>query len=327
MKAEAKQLVPKYYPIFSYGSNDSVQLFDRCGGIVVGPVAAHLRNHTRIFVGYSNRWEGGVASVRPSKGDYVQGSVFYLNTKQLEVLDSWEGGYHRVVKQVTLEDGSKIMAFVYINDESNNKTNFTYLPSVVYMKAIHRMLQETKHTPRISIPKSIEPYAVNPVFSYGCNTINQLRENYGRIINDALAAYLPQHMLVFGGHSHFWKGAIASVVPTKGTRCYGAMVLLTDKQIVALDAKEAGDGRYIRDVFQVVVKSKHGEHTIPCYCHIKNDVDFQSWPSILYMKAIRTLLEDVGLKKESKNILITTMKNNKKYKVAHFKKNRIEQGI
>jgi gamma-glutamylcyclotransferase len=371
----------KYYPIFSYGSNHSTQLFDRCGGAVIGPVQGYINNHARIFAGYSSRWKGGIASIHPSKGDRVMGSVFYLNKEQLEILDSWEGGYHRAMKQVVLSDGSKIMSFVYIKDDPS----FTYLPSVSYLKAIRRMLHETDPSkkpfdikgvmenkrirtvaafnadgtmflnekltfPRdlkllcgpedteeqgggqsnssaegFTIPKSMEPYAVSPIFSYGSNNIGRLRENYGRIVNDAVAAYLPQYMRVFGGHSPSWEGAVASVFPSKGARCYGAVVFLTDKQLVELDAYEGlgYPGWYTREVLSVVVSNKHGEHTIPCYCYIKEDVDFVEWPSVPYMKTIRTLLEDVGFKKESKDILITVMKNNKKYKEAHFVKNRV----
>lgn len=376
--------VPRRYAIFSYGSNHSKQLHDRCGGLILGPVRGYINNYARIFAGYSSRWEGGVASIHPVKDKRVYGSVFFLDEEQLAILDQWEGGYHRSVKQVIIPDkegktASKVFAFVYIK----NNTQFSYLPSQSYMKAIRRMLDETNKgivkapidirgvmeknrvrtvatynadgtflidkalkfprdfpllcgpteqeggtsnsAPKFTIPKILQNAGLVPIFSYGSNNIHRLRENYGTILNGPLPAYLPDYMRVFGGHSPSWEGAVASVFPAKGKRCYGAIIFVTERQLLQLDKYEGlgFKGWYTREILPSVVTTPHGEVTLPCFCYIKEDVDFVQWPSVPYMKTIRTLLEDVNFHELSKNIPITMMQDNQVYAEGHFRRGRV----
>lgn len=102
--------------VFAYGSNlDEAQMRARC------PTArrearATLRGHALIFGGFSRRWNGGVASVRPARGAEVAGLLYALDDDALRILDRFEGhpfAYERVVRHVVDEHGQRRRAQVY----------------------------------------------------------------------------------------------------------------------------------------------------------------------------------------------------------------------
>ena len=132
------------FRIFSYGSNSWQQLTQRVGACE-GPTAATLQDYTRIFAGYSKGWGGAVASIHPCPGQQVLGSIFELEQEQLVALDGFEGGYRREVLQFKLvQPGStaddEVHAYVYIK----RNTAFAQLPSISYLAAIKRMLEDTR---------------------------------------------------------------------------------------------------------------------------------------------------------------------------------------
>ena len=131
--------------VFSYGSNSSVQIKERVGRNTKNCVlSAVLKNHCRTFAGWSARWGGAVASVVPCKGVNTYGSVFELTTSEINKLDTFEGGYDRVVKEVFIKtpEGTMqpIKAFVYVKQKNVYKKP----PSAKYLEAIHTMLREGK---------------------------------------------------------------------------------------------------------------------------------------------------------------------------------------
>ena len=70
-----------YY--FAYGSNlDKRQMRERCPDSKP-KFAAHLPNYRLIFVGWSRQWRGGVASIRPFRGERVLGAVYEVSDKDL----------------------------------------------------------------------------------------------------------------------------------------------------------------------------------------------------------------------------------------------------
>lgn len=130
------------YRIFCYGSNGTKQLKERTGANRLTPIPAYIENYTRIFAGYSNRWDGGVASVHPEIGARCYGMIIELTKAEMEILDSYEGGYSRVQRFIVLNhtDGRKerVKSYVYIKDNKEwNKP-----PSIAYLQAIRRMLDE-----------------------------------------------------------------------------------------------------------------------------------------------------------------------------------------
>ncbi len=78
-----------YY--FAYGSNLSrKQMSERCPD-ALPKFAATLPNYRLIFTGWSRKWNGGVASIKPSKGEKVMGGVYEITERCLRKLDGYEG--------------------------------------------------------------------------------------------------------------------------------------------------------------------------------------------------------------------------------------------
>ena len=140
--APRKRQTPRYN-LFCYGSNGTKQLTERVeaepGEIVAEP--AYLKGYTRIFAGYSSRWDGGVASVHPHNRSRVYGAVVKLTKAQLRILDQWEGGYVRKTINVNVSRNKTEPCYVYIK----KNYDFVHPPSEAYLKAIRAMLNETRN--------------------------------------------------------------------------------------------------------------------------------------------------------------------------------------
>lgn len=130
------------YRIFCYGSNGTKQLKERTGAQCLVPIPAYLENYTRIFAGYSSRWDGGVASVHPEIGARCYGMVIELNKEEMDILDSYEGGYTRVQRFVVIHrpggNQERVKCYLYIKDNKE----WNQPPSIAYLQAIRRMLDE-----------------------------------------------------------------------------------------------------------------------------------------------------------------------------------------
>lgn len=90
---------------FAYGSNmDRAQMRSRC------PDSRHvgwgyLNDHRLEYVGHSQRWGGGVATVVPHRGERVPGYLYFVTPSDLASLDRYEGTpriYRRMVVKVKL---------------------------------------------------------------------------------------------------------------------------------------------------------------------------------------------------------------------------------
>lgn len=102
---------------FAFGSNLCLaQMQRRCPtACLVGP--ARLERHELAFRGYSGRWGGSVATVRPSPSGIVNGLLYALRQRDLEQLDKFEGVPHAYVREVRLvraEDGRRRKAQIYL---------------------------------------------------------------------------------------------------------------------------------------------------------------------------------------------------------------------
>ena len=131
---------PTTYPYFSYGSNNLQQLAERVGRTTpFHHEPGVLKNNTRIFAGYSKRWDGGVASFYPRKGANMDGIIVYMTEDELAKLDTYEGGYVRIRKRVypMSSPGGYIYAYIYLK---KNQV-FSRMPSTAYLEAIHRNIQ------------------------------------------------------------------------------------------------------------------------------------------------------------------------------------------
>ena len=124
-----------YY--FAYGSNlNREQMRERCPDSKPEFIAT-LPNYKLVFVGWSRQWRGGVASIRPFRGEKVLGAVYQVSDRDLRRLDSHEG-YPRDTNRLngTLfnEDGEPIRAVTYIRAGRSEETP----PSPQYLSVIQQ---------------------------------------------------------------------------------------------------------------------------------------------------------------------------------------------
>ena len=125
--------------LFCYGSNSIKQLQQRLHiNEKISWKKAYINNYVRIFAGYSKRWNGGIASIFPCNGKKVYGILVKLKIEDLQLLNSYECGYHLKILDVYINSNNILQSFVYI------KTNniFKRLPSEAYMNAINSMLND-----------------------------------------------------------------------------------------------------------------------------------------------------------------------------------------
>ncbi len=77
---------------------------------------ATLPNYKLIFAGWSRQWRGGVATIRPLRGEKVLGGIYEVSERDLRRLDSAEGYpavSHRLNVIVFDEDGKAVEAMTY----------------------------------------------------------------------------------------------------------------------------------------------------------------------------------------------------------------------
>ena len=124
-----------YY--FAYGSNlNRKQMLERCPGSKPGFVAT-LHNYKLIFVGWSRKWRGGVATIKRFSGERVAGVVYDISESCLRQLDRYEGypdTYDRLKVTIFDEDGEPIEAITYIKSGRLEETP----PSKEYLAIIQQ---------------------------------------------------------------------------------------------------------------------------------------------------------------------------------------------
>ena len=118
--------------LFSYGSNSPRQLAERLGHPVQGR-AASVDGYLRAFRGWSQRWEGGVATLIPGRGK-TYGYIAEVTPADLAVLDRYEGvatgNYYRETMTVTTDDGT-VQAIAYLASSTEKNA-----PSRAYKRAV-----------------------------------------------------------------------------------------------------------------------------------------------------------------------------------------------
>jgi hypothetical protein len=126
--------------LFFYGSNSINQIKERLNiksDIEYYP--SHIKNHCRIFAGFSKRWNSAIASIYPLLNNNVYGITIKINKKYLEEMDKFEKGYSRIMIKVYFETKKKYYdCYVYIKDN----LSFYQFPSIKYLEAINKMLND-----------------------------------------------------------------------------------------------------------------------------------------------------------------------------------------
>lgn len=124
-----------YY--FAYASNlNRRQMAERCSDSKP-KFKATLPNHKLVFAGWSRKWRGGTATIRPYQGEKVIGAVYQISQRCLRSLDKHEGYpdiYDRVNKKVITEDGDYVEAITYIMRQQSEETQ----PSQEYLAVIQQ---------------------------------------------------------------------------------------------------------------------------------------------------------------------------------------------
>ena len=119
---------------FAYGSNlNRKQMLERCPDSEPKFVAT-LPNYKLIFVGWSRKWWGGVATIKRLRGERVPGAVYEVSEQCLRQLDRFESGYDRFKVTVYDEDGEPIETITYIKSGQLEETQ----PSKEYLTIIQQ---------------------------------------------------------------------------------------------------------------------------------------------------------------------------------------------
>jgi hypothetical protein len=127
--------------LFSYGSNSLSQLKGRLQNYDLISYPAYVNGYKRIFCGYSNNWNGGVASLIKKRFIKTYGIIVYLDKDELSKLDLFEINYTKeeIISNVMFDNiYIECKCFTYIA----NNNNWISLPSIQYLIAIKIMLEE-----------------------------------------------------------------------------------------------------------------------------------------------------------------------------------------
>jgi len=128
-----------YY--FAYGSNISRrQMRERCPR-ARPRFTATLPDYKLMFAGWSDKWQGGVATIRPCKGAKVIGAIYDIDEKCLRALDKCEGYptvYGRMNVLLIAENGHSTEALTYIMNEPAVESQ----PSEAYLAVIQQGYQD-----------------------------------------------------------------------------------------------------------------------------------------------------------------------------------------
>lgn len=121
-----------YY--FAYGSDlNRKEMAQRCPDSK--PIAvARLHHYRLIFAGWSRKWRGPVASIKPVREERVIGGVYEVSERDLKLLDRHEG-YPTICDRlnviVNTNDDEPIEAVTYVlKDKQEAKPSDQYVAVV-----------------------------------------------------------------------------------------------------------------------------------------------------------------------------------------------------
>ena len=113
---------------FAYGSNmDKNQMKDRCPNAIDLGLAT-LPGYELFYTGFSDRWNGAVASIRPNESNTLYGRLWEFNDEDLKTMDKFEGyptNYDRHSMQITHNE-TPANAQIYIKEGENAIPSFKY---------------------------------------------------------------------------------------------------------------------------------------------------------------------------------------------------------
>ena len=124
-----------YY--FAYGPSLNKKVLAQHCPTAKPKFSATLPNYKLIFTGWSRQWQGGIASIKPFKGEKVEGGVYEIPESDVRLLDRYENSpsvYTRFKVMVWTDGGDAVEAFTYIMAAQAQET----LPSKEYLTGIRQ---------------------------------------------------------------------------------------------------------------------------------------------------------------------------------------------
>ncbi len=95
---------------------------------------AVLPNYKLVFAGWTRKWHGGVASIKPFRGEKVRGAIYEVTEACLRQLDKYVPGYERLNVTVFDEDNEPVQAVTLIKSGQLEEA----LPSKEYAAVIRQ---------------------------------------------------------------------------------------------------------------------------------------------------------------------------------------------
>lgn len=158
-------------PVFNFGSNSTAQLRARLNNSSITTRRATVRGWSRIFHKYTHKWAGSSASIVPSSGTLVHGTLAILSDEEKSKLDDFEAGCDEVTVSATVygTDGgtTTVDAVAYVVRVSEGHQGIAQpYPSEQYLCAVAGMLRE-HWPPEIASYISINTIRDGKVFTRG----------------------------------------------------------------------------------------------------------------------------------------------------------------
>ena len=109
------------------------------------------------------------------------------------------------------------------------------------------------------------------------------------------AAVLPDHELVFSGHSRMWAGAMADIRNTIGKKMEGVLWEISEAEREALDEYEGYPDLYVRK--EVQVRTTAGK-VVPAFAYVMANPGREASPSKPYKRLLVSGAEEHGLSEQ-----------------------------
>jgi hypothetical protein len=128
-----------------------------------------------------------------------------------------------------------------------------------------------------------------PIFSYGSNSISQIKGRLKNINLVSYPAYANGYKRIFCGYSKNWNGGVATLIKKRFIKTYGIIVYLDNNELSKLDSYES---TYIKKeiICNILINNIYSE--CKCITYIAKDNKWISLPSEQYLIAIKTMLEE-----------------------------------
>lgn len=124
-----------YY--FAYGSELNKKQFKELCPTSQPVSIVTLHHYKLVFAGWSRKWRGGTASIKPFRGERVLGAIYEISEEDLRRLDKYEGApdnYARVNIAANNDFGELIEAVTYVKAGRLEETE----PSKEYLAALQQ---------------------------------------------------------------------------------------------------------------------------------------------------------------------------------------------